>query len=49
MTETVFPPPMNPLYERRLHSSMGRPVPGPQVRLVSEDGRDLGVGDAGEL
>ena len=49
MTETVFPPPMNPLYERRLRSSMGRPVPGAQVRLVGEDGRDLGVGDAGEL
>lgn len=49
MTETVFPPPMNPLYERRLHSSMGRPVPGAQVRLVGDNNRDLGVGDAGEL
>ena len=49
MTETVFPPLMNPLHERRLPSSMGRPVPGAQVRLVGADGLDAGTGEVGEL
>jgi crotonobetaine/carnitine-CoA ligase len=49
MTETVFPPLMNPLYERRDAASMGRPVTGARVRLISAEGRDVAPGEPGQL
>ena len=49
MTETVFPPLMNPLYERREALSMGRPVPGARVRLIDESGLDVEPGEPGQL
>jgi crotonobetaine/carnitine-CoA ligase len=49
MTETVFPPLMNPLYERRDAASMGRPVSGARVRLIGEEGRDVAPGEPGQL
>jgi acyl-CoA synthetase (AMP-forming)/AMP-acid ligase II len=33
---------------RRLHS-IGRPLPDVEVRIVDDDGRDLGVGEVGEI
>ncbi|HVW41148.1 MAG TPA: AMP-binding protein [Amycolatopsis sp.] len=49
MTETVFPPLMNPLYERRDAASMGRPVTGARVRLIDEEGHDVAPGEPGQL
>ena len=49
MTETVFPPLMNPLYERREPLSIGLPVPGARIRLVDEAGRDVEAGEPGHL
>ena len=34
---------------RRRLSSIGRPLPDVEVRVVDEDGRDLGVGEQGEI
>jgi len=49
MTETVFPPVMNPLFGTRASQAMGRPVPGSRIRLVDDDGRDVPAGRAGKL
>jgi len=49
MTETVFPPLMNPIHERRVPASMGRVVAGAAVRLVDAHGADAAAGEPGEL
>lgn len=49
MTETVVPPTMNPLYERRRNTSIGRPVPSARLRIVDSDGADVAPGEPGEL
>lgn len=49
MTETVIPPIINPLYERRPITSMGRPVLGARVRVVDEYGAEAQPGHPGEL
>jgi crotonobetaine/carnitine-CoA ligase len=49
MTETVAPVTMNRLYGPRRHSSIGLPVLGGAVRVVDDDGRDVGQGQVGEL
>jgi crotonobetaine/carnitine-CoA ligase len=49
MTETVVPPTMNPLHERRRGTSIGRPVPSARLRVVGEDGQDVPPGEPGEL
>lgn len=46
MTETVVPPTMNPLYERRVGASIGRAVASARLRVVDPDGTDA---DTGEL
>ena len=38
-----------PLRDQVRHGSVGHPVPGVEVRLVDEEGRDSLVGDPGEL
>ncbi|MEJ2887666.1 class I adenylate-forming enzyme family protein [Actinomycetospora aeridis] len=38
MTETVVPPFINPLDDRRRWDSIGLPLPGVEVRVVGEDG-----------
>ncbi|MGQ0837490.1 class I adenylate-forming enzyme family protein [Actinokineospora sp.] len=49
MTETVVPPTINPLYERRVGTSIGRPVPSARLRVVDTDGADVVPGRPGEL
>ncbi len=49
MTETVVPPTINPLFEERRATSIGRPLPVARVRIVDEDGVDVAPGDPGEL
>jgi crotonobetaine/carnitine-CoA ligase len=49
MTETVAPPTMNPLYEGRRGSSIGRPIPTARLRIVDESGADVGPGEEGGL
>jgi malonyl-CoA/methylmalonyl-CoA synthetase len=39
----------NPLHGERRPGSVGMPLPGVEVRLVDEDGRELGPGAAGEI
>jgi malonyl-CoA/methylmalonyl-CoA synthetase len=39
----------NPLHGERRPGSVGVPLPGVDVRLVDEDGRELGPGTAGEI
>jgi len=39
----------NPLHGERRPGSVGVPLPGVEVRLVDEDGRELGPGAAGEI
>jgi long-chain acyl-CoA synthetase len=36
-------------FPAELNDAIGRPVPGVEVRVVDQDGRALGVGEAGEL
>ncbi|MFC5139983.1 class I adenylate-forming enzyme family protein [Actinomycetospora rhizophila] len=45
MTETVVPPFMNPLDERRRWDSIGLPLPGIEVRVVGEEGEGSGPGE----
>lgn len=45
MTETVVPPTINPLYEQRRASSIGRAVLGARLRIVDPDGVDAGEGE----
>jgi crotonobetaine/carnitine-CoA ligase len=49
MTETVAPPTMNPLYEQRRATSIGRPVTTARLRIVDTDGRDVDIDQPGEL
>ena len=49
MTETVVPPLVNPLDERRRWDSIGLPLPGVQVRVVDADGAPVPPGTPGEL
>ncbi len=49
MTETVVPTTINPLYERRAWQSIGRPLPGVRVRVLSAAGTDAAPGEPGEL
>ncbi|GAA5061616.1 crotonobetaine/carnitine-CoA ligase [Thermocatellispora tengchongensis] len=49
MTETVLPPFVNPLDERRRWDSIGLPLPGVRVRVVDSDGRPVPAGVPGEL
>jgi len=50
MTETVVPPMINPLYEDRRGTSIGRPLPGVAVRIVDEQTHDdVAPGESGEL
>lgn len=45
MTETVVPPTINPLYERRIGPSIGRAVAGARLRVVDPDGNDAETGE----
>ena len=49
MTETIAPPLMNRLYGRRDNATIGVPIPGARVRVVTEWGKDADVGEPGEL
>lgn len=49
MTETVTPPTINPLYEERRPTSIGRPVLGARLRVAGPDGADVAPGEPGEL
>ncbi|MEH1017704.1 AMP-binding protein [Micromonospora sp. CPCC 206060] len=49
MTETIAPPTMNPLFGRRNNLTIGRPVISTQLRVVTDDGREAGLGETGEL
>lgn len=49
MTETLPPVTMNPPFEARRGSSMGRPLLGTRVRLVDADGADVAPGEPGEV
>ncbi|WP_285586720.1 AMP-binding protein [Actinomycetospora sp. NBRC 106378] len=49
MTETVPPVTMNPPFEDRRGTSMGRPLLGTRVRLVDPEGGDVAPGEAGEV
>ena len=49
MTETVFPPTVNPLYEERRAASIGRAVLGARLRIVSPNGVEVEPGQPGEL
>ncbi|HET7483338.1 MAG TPA: AMP-binding protein [Actinomycetota bacterium] len=48
LTETTALVSTNPPGQRRL-GSVGKPVPGSEVRIVDEDGNDLPRGEAGEI
>lgn len=47
--ETVAPPTMNPVFDRRLSTSIGRPRSSARVRIVDDAGRDVRAGESGEL
>ncbi|PXY33506.1 hypothetical protein BAY59_10490 [Prauserella coralliicola] len=49
MTETVLPPFVNPLDERRRRDSIGLPLPGVRTRVVDQSGHPVPVGTPGEL
>jgi crotonobetaine/carnitine-CoA ligase len=49
MTETIAPPTLNPLYGERRNMTIGRPTLASHVRVVDESGRDVSVGEVGEL
>ncbi|GHE80223.1 ATP-dependent acyl-CoA ligase [Amycolatopsis deserti] len=49
MTETIAPPTMNPLDRRRDNATIGTPLSGSRLRVVTEDGVDAAVGEVGEL
>jgi crotonobetaine/carnitine-CoA ligase len=49
MTETIAPPTMNPLYGERHNSTIGRPVTGSRLRVVTDNGADAAPGEVGEL
>jgi crotonobetaine/carnitine-CoA ligase len=49
MTETMGPPLMNPLHDRRNNMSMGLPVMGYRVRLVDEQGGVVAPGETGQI
>jgi long-chain acyl-CoA synthetase len=40
---------MNPRYGRRKWGSLGLPTPHTEVRLIGDDGRDVGMGAVGEI
>jgi long-chain acyl-CoA synthetase len=48
LTETTALVSTNPPGQRRL-GSVGRPVPGSEVRIVDDDGNDVPQGEAGEI
>lgn len=49
MTETVAPPVVNPLYGQQRNLSIGRPALWAKARVVDDDGRDVPVGEVGQL
>ena len=49
MTETIGPPLMNPLYEKRDPHSIGRVVLGYTARIVDDQGNDVMPGETGQL
>ncbi len=49
MTETCALPVMSPLIGRRNLVAMGRPVVGYEVKVVDDDGRDVGPDEPGQL
>jgi carnitine-CoA ligase len=49
MTETIAPPTLNPIFGERRNMSIGRPTLPSRVRVVDESGRDVRVGEVGEL
>ncbi|BBF99174.1 MULTISPECIES: class I adenylate-forming enzyme family protein [Pseudonocardia] len=49
MTETVVPPLVNPLDERRRWDSVGLPLAGVRIRVVGPDGSPVPRGTPGEL
>lgn len=49
MTETVVPPFVNPLDDRRRWDALGLPLPGVRVRVVDPQGVPVPPGVAGEL
>ena len=49
MTETIGPPLMNPLYERRDPHSIGRVVLGYTCRIVDDQENDVEPGETGQL
>ena len=49
MTETIAPPLMNRLYGRRDNATIGVPIPGARVRVVTESDTDAAIGEPGEL
>lgn len=49
MTETVLPPTLNPVSVERRHDSMGKAIPGAQLRIVDGDGVDVEDGAPGQL
>lgn len=49
MTETVGLPLMNPLDDRRDNMSLGLPVLGYQVKVIDDAGREVAVGQSGQL
>lgn len=48
MTETIAPPVANPLYRHRDSMTIGQPTGG-RIRVVDQQGNDVGAGDVGEL
>jgi len=49
MTETVLPPTVNPDSAARRWPSIGRPLPGVELRVVGQDGAPVPPGTPGEL
>ncbi|MFC1664928.1 class I adenylate-forming enzyme family protein [Pseudomonadota bacterium] len=49
MTETMGPPLMNPYDEERRNLSIGKPIGGYEIRLIDDAGKDVEVGETGEI
>ena len=49
MTETVVPPLMNPLDGARENLSIGRPVITAEVKLIDDDGKEVGFNEPGQI
>ncbi|MEO6043105.1 MAG: AMP-binding protein, partial [Tepidiformaceae bacterium] len=49
MTETISLPTLNPLFGERRNMTIGRPAPWARLRVVDGSGRDVQLGEAGEL